>query len=664
MVMTQCYHKIPDFDNGVTANAKLLELFKSSSECCLKDNLLLQQAYKLLADAYFNHAHEDRGIKKFSDFKYAEQFYEKERKLILKMTAADVGGDELILKNMLRSSNFNLGVIKSKLSYEVQDMSEARKYLTESIQGARLIRNVNDERESWWELGNLYSARGKWELALDSRWNELQLIKKYHPSDYINVMLEIAKIYIMMENYSSCMESCREMRSWINKLNQRGNNKSSNNGIERDRKKKRKKDDDAQDDNDDEHDFEILDDLVQSTIDASYKIRDQRKKLKQLINSSNSIKTIIKLDKDNSDDDDHSQFVNNHHHKNNMEYKKICYQIMEESLSLAKTYNEMELANPVLNTIDTGLKYCNAALDNNNNPCIEEDDQDRKITDYPFRVLELELLETKATVYMQWFFTSLTVIEDLNELIIRNAKEYIKDEITKMDILIRAFERFTQIYYYFNNAKLYDKWMKVSEQGKKQYNQMISNENKMDLDKIDDDKMDIDNENKDEINEDKIYEEQLNPDASIKNSVLVSLDLKGKRTYILISIDDLQKSMEWLASEVSRLIWERHSVDPDINYFTLDGQQLPTNTTLDSLLTKPIRNFEANIIGYVERSLSDTYENICERLKTRKNLKIVKALNEQTMPCAIDLRGTGTKKTTFILIYVYIYLSIYKSMIF
>lgn len=390
------------------------------------------------------------------------------------MTADDVGGDKLILKDILRSSNFNLGVIKSKLSYEIQDISEAKNILMESIQDAKSIKDVNGERKTWWELGNLYSGRGKWESALDCRLNELKLIKKYYLNDYINVMIDTAKIYIMLENYSSCMDLCREMRSWVKKMKRRKNNEDvddeyDNNDIKKDKKKKNQIDNSDDNDSDydeqveDEYDFETVNNLIQTTVDVLYKVRDKRKKLNQLINTSDGIESIIKLDTNSGNDySDNSQFVNN------IEHKKICYQIMEESLSLAEIYNEMELGKPALDAINIGLKYCNLAL-NNINPSNEEEEK----TNYSLRVLEIELLETKANVYMQWFFTSLTIIEDINQHIIENAKKYIKDEVKQMDIMIDAFERFTQIYYYFNNAVLYDKWMKVSEDAKKQYNKMV-----------------------------------------------------------------------------------------------------------------------------------------------------------------------------------------------
>ncbi|KAI9309362.1 hypothetical protein BJ944DRAFT_23085 [Cunninghamella echinulata] len=64
---------------------------------------------------------------------------------------------------------------------------------------------------------------------------------------------------------------------------------------------------------------------------------------------------------------------------------------------------------------------------------------------------------------------------------------------------------------------------------------------------------------------------------------------------------------------------------------------------LNSLLMKPIKNLEANVVGYLERSPLEVYENICDRLKTKKNTKIIKALAEETLSSALDLRGTDLK---------------------
>ncbi|KAI9309361.1 hypothetical protein BJ944DRAFT_23099 [Cunninghamella echinulata] len=430
IIMIQCYHKIPDFDNGILINVQLLDLFRTSKSD-LKDNSLYQQAYKLLADAYFTHGHSDN--RKFKDFKYAEQFYEKERKIILKMTADNVGGDQLLLKDIKRSSNFNIGVIKSKLSYEIQDISEPIKYLMDAIEDAKQLKDYDSERKTWWELGNLYSGRGKWELTLDCRLKELELTKKYQLGDQLAVMIEVAKIYIMMESYSACMELCRDMRSWANSIY---SNEKKN--------------------EDDGYDLQSANDMIQAVVDMVHKMRDQRRRFKQLINNYDTIESAKRcndLDKNND---------NNSNNIHGVDHKKLCLQIVEECLSLSELFGELELAKPALDIIDTGLKYCKL---------IEK--QDQMGEDYLLYVLEIELLETKANIYMTWFFTSLTMLEDLNQQIVENAKKYIKDEIKQMDIMIDAFERFTQIYYYFDDGDLYEKWMKITKDTKIRYNSIM-----------------------------------------------------------------------------------------------------------------------------------------------------------------------------------------------
>lgn len=55
------------------------------------------------------------------------------------------------------------------------DLELADKLLREAIEQARLLMDLDSERNAWWELGNMYKMQDNFERALECQFHELKL---------------------------------------------------------------------------------------------------------------------------------------------------------------------------------------------------------------------------------------------------------------------------------------------------------------------------------------------------------------------------------------------------------------------------------------------------------------------------------------------------------
>jgi tetratricopeptide (TPR) repeat protein len=80
--------------------------------------------------------------------------------------------DQENLQDLIRANTFNLGVIESKIG---GDLSLAEILLKKAIEDARLLSDLQSERNAWWELANLNKLQNNFETALECHLNELRL---------------------------------------------------------------------------------------------------------------------------------------------------------------------------------------------------------------------------------------------------------------------------------------------------------------------------------------------------------------------------------------------------------------------------------------------------------------------------------------------------------
>ncbi|KAI8377956.1 uncharacterized protein BYT42DRAFT_362909 [Radiomyces spectabilis] len=186
-LMVQCYQRLCQYESAIAKGRSLLDLLQQQLG---HNNPSLQAAFKSLADVYFKRGH-DPSLSKFDDFENARSYYLKERALLDIMTAEDVDGDPLVLSDLIRSSNFNLGVIESKFPGGEQ---KAEEYLVLAVKQAQQLDDIENEKRAWWELGNVFRKQRNLERLLQCQKKELDLITTHDfKDDEIPCLVECGK---------------------------------------------------------------------------------------------------------------------------------------------------------------------------------------------------------------------------------------------------------------------------------------------------------------------------------------------------------------------------------------------------------------------------------------------------------------------------------------
>ncbi|KAI7863469.1 hypothetical protein BDF14DRAFT_1843415 [Spinellus fusiger] len=205
-LMIQCYQKENNYAQGIETCNLLLLLLTGQR---VKDLNTLQTAYKALADIYFTRGHDpEEGV--FSDLENAWTYYQEERK-VLSSIHVEEGEEEkrMMLRTHIRSSSLNLGIISAKLPIHT---SQSEKYFADAIRQAQSLKDIQNERLSWWEFGNMYRYTGHLEGILQCQKKELSLITKHQlKEDELACRIENIKVYLEKQDLSKCIELCGEL---------------------------------------------------------------------------------------------------------------------------------------------------------------------------------------------------------------------------------------------------------------------------------------------------------------------------------------------------------------------------------------------------------------------------------------------------------------------
>ncbi|KAF7727965.1 hypothetical protein EC973_006853 [Apophysomyces ossiformis] len=147
---------------------------------------------------------------KFTDFDHARLYYFKERTVLDTLTSDDYDKDGKILADLIRSNNFNLGVIETKFPDTEQ---KAEEYLITALRQAKTLCDPENEKKTWWELGNALRKRGILDRVLQCQEKELLLIRRHgFDTDEIPCLVEHVKTHLELGNYKKCFEGCKEIK--------------------------------------------------------------------------------------------------------------------------------------------------------------------------------------------------------------------------------------------------------------------------------------------------------------------------------------------------------------------------------------------------------------------------------------------------------------------
>lgn len=168
-----------DYDSaakhGTTAINALEELRLMNQELP-KMKSLFQSTYRMLGDIYFMKSN-DEPASRNADYEHAQHYYQLERDVIDTMTLDDVEDpQEDDIKRLIQSSNFNLGVMESKV-YTMYSEGEAN--LKRAITLAQDLKDYASEKSAWWELGNLYKRIHQFDLVKECQKREYALVMEH-----------------------------------------------------------------------------------------------------------------------------------------------------------------------------------------------------------------------------------------------------------------------------------------------------------------------------------------------------------------------------------------------------------------------------------------------------------------------------------------------------
>ncbi|KAI8640420.1 hypothetical protein BD408DRAFT_419868 [Parasitella parasitica] len=201
----QSYLVLTEYEFAVKHEKTAINLLKeleSMNQGLPKMKSLYQSIYRVLGDIYFMKSN-DGPESRHSDYENAQHYYQLERDIIDTMTLDDVEDpQDDDIKRLIQSSNFNLGVMESK----VHDLySEGEANLRRAITLAQELGDYASEKSAWWELGNLYKRIQQYDLVKECQKREYALVLKHDfDQDKVICFEERIKFHLFMGEYNEC----------------------------------------------------------------------------------------------------------------------------------------------------------------------------------------------------------------------------------------------------------------------------------------------------------------------------------------------------------------------------------------------------------------------------------------------------------------------------
>ncbi|KAG2181286.1 hypothetical protein INT43_008869 [Umbelopsis isabellina] len=203
----QKLQKYPEALRSCQQQESLVQKFRSD------DHIVRQELFKNFADIYFNRG-ADETFCIVDDFQNAKQYYQLEREALLAIQEKANYEDTEELKDLVRANIFNLGVVECKI---YGDLELADKLLREAIEQARLLMDLDSERNAWWELGNMYKMQDKFEKALECQFHELKLAQLDNSqATELLCLYDIAVTYLEMGKDEKSLEIENDIEALAN----------------------------------------------------------------------------------------------------------------------------------------------------------------------------------------------------------------------------------------------------------------------------------------------------------------------------------------------------------------------------------------------------------------------------------------------------------------
>ncbi|KAL9554111.1 hypothetical protein MBANPS3_002977 [Mucor bainieri] len=197
--------RLCEYESAVKHGLKsisLLEELQSMHQSLPKMKSLFQSTYRMLGEIYFVKSN-DISASRYADYEHAQKYYQLERDVIDTMALDDIEDpQEDDIKRLIQSSNFNLGVMESKMH---TTYSEGESNLKRAIVLAQELQDYASEKSAWWELGNLYKRLQQYDLVKECQKREYQLVIQHDfTEDHLLCYEERMKFYLFLGEYNEC----------------------------------------------------------------------------------------------------------------------------------------------------------------------------------------------------------------------------------------------------------------------------------------------------------------------------------------------------------------------------------------------------------------------------------------------------------------------------
>ncbi|KAI9248759.1 hypothetical protein BY458DRAFT_550844 [Sporodiniella umbellata] len=208
--LCQCQLSLQDFTSAIRYGL-VAASYMPADNC---DKHKLQSIYKSVADAYFIKGI-DPHVSRYNDFLHAFEYYQKEKALIDIMTLDDVDRDPTILPQLNRSSNFNLGVVCSKMMAK-DKIVMAEGFLRQAIEQAQKLQDLANEKRTWWELGNHFRRTSQDSFVKGCQVKEMNIIRHHgFKDDEPPCLEERIKFHLEFEEFQESHRLCKRYKELL-----------------------------------------------------------------------------------------------------------------------------------------------------------------------------------------------------------------------------------------------------------------------------------------------------------------------------------------------------------------------------------------------------------------------------------------------------------------
>ncbi|KAI7856824.1 hypothetical protein BDC45DRAFT_50968 [Circinella umbellata] len=177
--------------------------------------------------------------------------------------------------------------------------------------------------------------------------------------------------------------------------------------------------------------------------------------------------------------------------------------------------------------------------------------------------LLISLKQLKADILWKIRQSDIEELQSLNEEILVGIRLYIENKQQRLENLEKVYERMANLYYYFEQEDLYDKWDKLYSDCLKALEPYDNEDEEMNWDHNEEElnnaiaSIDISGAG---IEEDGSTQKKMEPILTVR----VALNINKEEKMLSIQVFNDTKCISWLMEQVSQRAWEEYGYEPKV----------------------------------------------------------------------------------------------------